>query len=42
MYTSSDYHNVFLKYMANNVQKSIVNNIKSVDIHSFLVDKTQD
>lgn len=39
---SLDYHNVFLKYMANNIKKYFVNNIKSVSIYSILVEETQD
>lgn len=41
-YTSPEYQNLFLKYMASNIQKSILNNIKSARSFSILVDETQD
>lgn len=41
-YTSPEYQNLFLKYMADNINKSIVNDIQTNGVYSILVDETQD
>jgi len=41
-YTSPEYQNLFLKYMANNINKTIVNDIQTNRCYSILVDETQD
>ncbi|CAI6375068.1 unnamed protein product [Macrosiphum euphorbiae] len=41
-YTNPEYQNLFLKYMADSIKKSIIKDIQSNGFYSILVDETQD
>jgi len=41
-YTNPEYQNLFFKYMADSIKKSIIKDIQSNGFYSILVDETQD
>lgn len=41
-YTSPEYQNLFLKYMTDNINKTIINDIQTNGCYSIIVDETQD